>query len=97
MIIGGLIIRFINPFVSNDIITILVAATCFAFGISLHFGKRSNGWIQKFVVAIFFIFFIFWDLGYVVLPQLKYFFDVIGINGFVIRLFYVFCGWSFFK
>lgn len=97
MIIGGLLVRFLNPYVPNEVIIILVAVTCFAVGVSLHYGKKSNGWIQKFVIAFFFLFFIFWDLGYIVLPELKNIFDLVGIQGFVIHLFYVFCGWSFFK
>ena len=42
------------------------------------------------------LFFVFWDCGYIVLPQLKQAFDFIGISGFVIYMFYVFCGYTFF-
>ncbi len=97
LIVGGLLIRFLSENVSAAILTILVAFVCFAFGISLHQRKKSKEWVHKFIIAFFFIFFLFWDLGYVVLPELKNFFNFIGINGIVIRLFYVFCGWSFFK
>lgn len=97
MILGGLVVRYLNPYVPTEVITILIATTCFALGVSMHQRKRSKGWVQKFVIAFFFLFFVFWDLGYIVLPELKNAFNFIGINGFVIKLFYVFCGWSFFK
>lgn len=97
LMIGGLLVRFLSPYVSNEIVIILISVVCFAFGVSLHYGKKSNGWVQKFIVAFFFLFFLFWDLGAIVLPQLRQFFTIVGINGFVIHLFYVFCGWSFFK
>ena len=52
--------------------------------------KRSNAWVKKLIIAFLFLFFVFWDCGYIVLPQLKQAFDFIGISGFVIYMFYVF-------
>ncbi len=95
--IGGLLIRYLSPVIGNFFTVVLIAAVCFAFGVSLHQGKKSKEWVHKFVVAFFFLFFLFWDLGYIVLPELKQFFNFIGISGVIVRLFYVFCGWSFFK
>ncbi|MFV0379781.1 MAG: hypothetical protein ACK5KQ_03005 [Anaerorhabdus sp.] len=97
LIIGGLFIRYFNGYFSNTIQILVISIICFAFGVSIHQGKRSKEWVHKFIVAFFFLFFLFWDMGYVVLPQLKSFFNLIGISGIIIKLFYVFCGWNFFK
>ena len=39
--------------------------------------------------------FLLWDLGYIVFPQLKSIFNFLGIQGFVIYMVYVYCGWAF--
>ncbi|MFV0598824.1 MAG: hypothetical protein ACK5M0_03770 [Bacteroidales bacterium] len=97
LIIGGLLIRFLGPVIGVELNVVLVAAICFWFGVMLHQGKRSKEWVHKFVIAFFFLFFLFWDMGYVVLPELKIFFNWIGLNGMITHLIYVYCGWSFFK
>ena len=42
------------------------------------------------------MFFLLWALGYIVFPQLKSIFNFLGIQGFVIYMVYVYCGWAFF-
>ncbi len=97
MIISGIIARLLNYFaVNGEIVTIVLACCYFAFGLSLYQRKRSNAWLSKLIVAFLFLFFVLWDCGYIVLPQLKSLFDFVGISGFVVKMFYIYCGYIFF-
>lgn len=102
LILGGLLVRleasFLSGSIANTLVIITRALVMFGFGISLNTAKRrrNESWLKKIFVSFFLIFFIFWDLGYVVLPQLKVFFNFLGIEGFVLNCFYVYLGASFF-
>lgn len=102
LVLGGFLVRLETTFLSgsfeNTIVIITRALVMFGFGISLDRGKRkrNESWLKKIFISFFLIFFIFWDLGYVVLPQLKCFFNFLGIEGFVLHCFYVYLGASFF-
>ena len=52
--------------------------------------------MMRIIMIPLFLFFLLWDLGYIVFPQLKTVFDFLGIQGFVIAMVYVYCGWAFF-
>lgn len=102
MIVSGLLVRLERTFLSGSlestIVTITMAVCMFSFGIACnrHKRKRNESWLKKIFISFFLIFFIFWDLGVFVIPSLKNVFDVIGITGFVIHLFYVYLGYCFF-
>ncbi len=102
MIISGLLVRFEGLFLTgslkNTIVIITIAICLFAFGISVNISKRKRNetWLKKIFISFFLIFFIFWDLGYVVIPQLKNVFEFIGIDGFVINMLYIYLGFIFF-
>lgn len=100
MVLSGLLVRFLNIMLegalAGTIITVVKACCFFAFGLSMYNRKRSNAWLKKLIVAFFFLFFVFWDCGYIVIPQLMAIFNLIGISGFVIYMFYIFCGYTFF-
>lgn len=102
MIVSGLLVRLERTFLSGNfettVITVTAAVCMFAFGISLnrHKRRRNESWLKKIFISFFLIFFIFWDLGVFVIPSLKSFFELIGISGFVIYLFYVYLGYCFF-
>ena len=84
--------------IGNDIMTILRCALLFAFGLSMFTGrkKRNQSWIKKLLISFFLIFFLVWDLGYVMIPELKSVFNFLGIRGYVIYLVYIFCGYAFY-
>lgn len=102
LILGGFLVRLEYTFLSGSFETTIVILTralvMFAFGISLYQHKRrkNESWLKKIFISFFLIFFIFWEMGYVVLPQLKSFFNFLGIEGFVLYCFYVYLGYSFF-
>lgn len=102
MIVSGLLVRLERTFLSGNIestaVTITAAVCMFAFGIAVnrHKRKRNESWLKKIFISFFLIFFLFWDLGFFLIPSLKNFFDLIGISGFVIHLFYVYLGYCFF-
>lgn len=102
MIVGGILVKVESEIFSsnfaNTLIIITKALVMFAFGISLSLSKRkrNESWLKKIIISFFLLFFIFWDLGYIVVPALKSFFNLIGISGFVIHLFYVYLGYAFF-
>ncbi len=102
LILGGLLIRleseFLSASLSNDLVIITQALVMFGFGISLNYSKRkrNESWLTKICISFLLVFFILWDLGYVVLPQLKAFFNILGFYGFVVHCFYVYLGYSFF-
>ena len=102
MILGGILVQLEEKFLGGSfkqtIIMMTRALVLFAFGISLSTAKRkrNESWLKKVLISFLLLFFIFWDLGYIVFPQLKFFFDFIGIEGFVITCFYIYLGASFF-
>ena len=102
LILGGFLVRLEATYLIGSLQTTLVICTralvMFGFGISLyqHRRRRNESWLKKIFISFFLIFFIFWEMGYVVLPQLKAFFDFLGIYGFVLYCFYVYLGYSFF-
>ncbi len=102
IVIGGFLVRlestYITGFIGNTIVIITKALVLFAFGISLTpiRRRRDESWLKKVFISFFLVFFIFWDLGYVVLPQLKSVFDFLGVYGFVLTCFYIYLGYSFF-
>ena len=95
-------IRWLAPFltgsVGSAIITILRACILFGFGLSLNFAKhkRYETWVRKVIVSFVFIFFLVWDMGFIMLPELWTVFDSLGISGYIVYLIYIYCGWSFF-
>lgn len=82
----------------NSLFIILYACLLFSFGVSLNLYKRSKNqsWFKKLVISFFLIFFLVWQLGYVMIPELKSFFNLLGFTDNVISLIYIYCGWSFF-
>jgi len=84
--------------IGTKIIIILRCALMFTFGLSIFMGrkKRNQSWIKKLVISFFLIFFLVWDLGYVMIPELKTIFNFLGIKGYVIYLVYIYCGYAFY-
>ena len=80
------------------LLIILRAVLLFSFGISLNIAKRRRyeSWLKKVIVSFVFIFFLVWDLGYVMIPELKTIFDWLGLNGYIVYLIYIYCGYVFF-
>ena len=82
----------------NPLFIILNASLLFAFGMHLNIYKRSKNqaWFKKLVISFFLIFFLVWQLDYIMIPELKGIFNMLGINGSIISLVYIYCGWAFF-
>lgn len=80
------------------IITILRASLLFWFGLTLNVShrRRNEKWFRKVLISFVFIFFLVWDLGYIMIPELKAFFNNIGLYGYIVYLIYIYCGWAFF-
>ena len=95
-------IRWLAPFLTGSvgtaIIVILRACILFGFGLSLNYAKRKRyeTWVRKVVISFVFIFFLVWDLGFIMLPELWTIFDSLGVSGYIVYLIYIYCGWSFF-
>ncbi len=102
LMLGALLIRIeyvlFSGSIENTLVIVTQALVMFGFGITLNaFRKRKNeGWILKIIISFLLLFFIFWDLGIIVFPELKSFFETIGFTGFVVHCFYVYLGYSFF-
>ncbi len=80
------------------IITVLRALLLFWFGLTLNVThrRRNETWLRKVIISFVFIFFLVWDLGYIMIPELKNLFDSIGLYGYIVYLIYTYCGWDFF-
>ncbi len=95
-------IRWLSPLlngaVGDAIIIILRAFLLFAFGLSLNATKRRRyeTWVRKVIVSFVMIFFLVWELGYIMIPELKAVFANLGVTGYIVYLIYIYCGWSFF-
>lgn len=95
-------LRWLAPLLSGDIgemfIIILRAGLLFAFGLSLNVSKRRRyeTWIRKVIISFVMIFFLVWELGLIMIPELKNIFDTLGFSGYIVYLIYIYCGWSFF-
>jgi len=101
LVFGGWSIRILQSILQGEdekfMVAIVIAMVCFAFGISLNpFRKKKQTWLKKVIVSFVLLFFLLWNLGYLVLPQLKIIMNLLAIEGFIIYLIYVFCGWTFF-
>ena len=102
LLLGGFLVRLEASFLTRDLKTTAVILTralvMFGFGISLYHARkrRNESWLKKIFISFLLLFFIFWEMGAVVFPQLKAFFDFLGIEGFVLFCFYVYLGYSFF-
>lgn len=95
-------IRWLDPLLNggfgNFVITVLRAGLLFSFGLCMNVGKRRKNetWVRKVLISFIFIFFLVWELGYVMIPELKNIFDFLGLYGYIVYLVYIYCGWSFF-
>ena len=95
-------VRWLDPLLNGTlgeaIIIILRAVLLFCFGISLNIAKRKRyeTWVRKVLISFVFIFFLVWDLGYIMIPELKTVFNYLGLYGYIVYLIYIYCGWSFF-
>ena len=101
LIIGGWVIRILQSILTDNaeiiIVKFAIATLCFSFGLSLNtVRKRRNTWVKKLLVSFVLLFFILWDLGYLVFPGLSSFMHFLALDGFIVYLVYVFCGWTFF-
>lgn len=95
-------VRWLDPLLNGTlgeaIIIILRAVLLFCFGLSLNIAKRKRyeTWVRKVLISFVFIFFLVWDLGYIMIPELKTIFNYLGLYGYIVYLIYIYCGWSFF-
>lgn len=95
-------VRWLDPLLNGTlgeaIIIILRAVLLFCFGLSLNIAKRKRyeTWVRKVLISFVFIFFLVWDLGYIMIPELKTVFNYLGLYGYIVYLIYIYCGWSFF-
>lgn len=82
----------------NAIIILLRSLLLFWYGLTLNNShkRRNETWLRKVIISFVFIFFLVWDLGYIMIPELKNFFDNIGLYGYIVYLIYIYCGWAFF-
>ncbi len=102
MVVSSLLVRLIRTYIrgafSTELVAIVIALCLFCFGLSLNIKKRSRyeSWLKKVLLSFILLFFVCWDLGYVVFPAIKSVFDFFGINGFVVYMVYIYCGWAFF-
>lgn len=101
MIGGGWLLRLIRYlFTGSTEHTLVIIATAillFSFGMNLsQHKKRNHTWIKKVLVSFLFLFLLLWDLGYFILPQIKAVMNFLAIEGVVISMLYIYCGWTFF-
>ena len=95
-------VRWLDPLLNGTlgeaIIIILRAVLLFCFSLSLNIAKRKRyeTWVRKVLISFVFIFFLVWDLGYIMIPELKTVFNYLGLYGYIVYLIYIYCGWSFF-
>ncbi|MBR3151829.1 MAG: hypothetical protein IKF46_07615 [Erysipelotrichaceae bacterium] len=102
ILITALGLRWLSALLKGQIaflvLTVLRCILLFWFGLTLNTGKRKRHetWLRKVIISFVMIFFLVWELGYIMIPELKNAFDLIGISGAVVYLVYIYCGWSFF-
>lgn len=102
LIVSGLLVRmeqiFLSGQIENTLVSVTMALCAFAFGISMNRGKRrrNESWLKKIVISFLLVYFMLMDIGVVMISAISDFFVMIGITGFVMRLFYVYLGYCFF-
>ncbi|MFI3284685.1 MAG: hypothetical protein R3Y57_06345 [Erysipelotrichaceae bacterium] len=104
IIVIALFQKWIGPLTSDAIgyflYVVINACLLFSLGLSLNTYKKTRGqqWLGKVLVSMLLIFFIFYQLNWlVVVDGLSDFFAFIGLTNFIIYLVYIFCGWIFFS
>lgn len=78
--------------------TIFISVMLFIFGMLLNVRKRSRyeSWFKKVVLSFLWFFFLFYQFGYIMIPQLHRLFQLLGIQGIIIYFIYIYLGWAFF-
>ncbi|RRC92137.1 hypothetical protein EII25_04845 [Erysipelotrichaceae bacterium OH741_COT-311] len=78
--------------------TIFISVMLFIFGMLLNVRKRSRyeSWFKKVVLSFLWFFFLFYQFGYIMIPQLHRLFQLLGIQGNIIYFIYIYLGWAFF-
>lgn len=101
IILSAFFTKLIENYLHGDFVTtlmtILIVASLFFFGISLNKSrkKRSNAVFRKVIAIVIVILLLFMQLGYFTLPFMKNVFTFIGIDAFYINMLYIFCGYLF--
>lgn len=102
ILLMGVALNTLAVILSGDVefyfITVTRCVLTFTFGLSLFQGrkKRNQSWLKKLMISFLLIFFLIWELGFVMIPELKSVFNFLGINGFIIYLVYAYCGYAFY-
>lgn len=101
LFVGAFLLRLLDNYTSgvtfDRIIVILKVALLFSFGLALNLhSKRKQTWVKKVVVSFIVVFLTIYSMGFIVIPQVAFLINFLGIYGFVLDLVFIFCGWTFF-
>lgn len=99
--ISALLVKLINRYISFSftptLLTFLIVAALFFFGMVLNKSrKRRNPAVFKKVFAVLFmVLLMLTQMGYIQLPFITNTFDFFGVDAFFINMIYIFCGYLF--
>ena len=102
IVFASLILYLFRTYVSvadqYTIYTILQNISLFIFGVYLngYKGRKSNGWVKKFIVFFVFLILTFMQLSIFELSIISFVLSFIKANSFIYLMLYVYLGYIFF-
>lgn len=100
ILICGLFVKMVYHFIMNtfstQILTIMIASSCFLFGMMLNKKRRKEKtyWLRIIAIGITILFSLI-QMGFLDIPILKITFDFFAIDSFFIHMIYIYCGYLF--
>lgn len=99
--ISALLVKLVNQFIKTSfttiLITFLIVAALFLFGMVLNKSRkrRSPAVFKKVVAILVMVILMLMQMGFVTLPVISETFDFFGVDSFFINMIYIFCGYMF--
>lgn len=90
-----LVETWLNGSFIHTLLTLILVASLFMFGVSLNRKKRSNAVFRKVIAIVVVLLLLFMQLGYLDLGIINRWFTFLGIDTFYIHMLYIFCGYLF--
>lgn len=101
ILVSALLVKLINRFFTFSftptLLTLLIVAALFLFGMVLNKSRkrRTPAVFKKVIAILVMVLLMLMQMGYFTLPFMKDAFDFFGVDAFFINMIYIFCGYLF--
>jgi len=101
ILLSALLVKLINRYLTFSftptLLTFLIVASLFLFGMLLNKSRkrRTPAVFKKVLSILVMVLLMLMQMGYFTLPFMKNAFDFFGVDAFYINMIYIFCGYLF--